>query len=271
MNEHVGGRQQLGHLVGKPVHVHSWLIGEGDAQLVLELLIASRQADDAAHLLEPTELAHGALDVAHSPAAAGDDHHAALLGQTERAASLQRAAGTEEIGRYQRAHQAHAALPGDALDRGHRLAIHHQVHVDPWLRPEEQAREVGDRRHRGAVHDFPAAQPRQHDRHGRVRRDDHVGVVLGDVTCQRARAKEIQQPARQPADRQHVLEQPVHERVRPRHQAQLHAVAILDHGAQHPPHRGEAVDDRNLRLLGRVLDLVGERPRGRGMTLAHIR
>ena len=223
-----------------------------------------------ADLRQLAELAHGALDVPHPPAAAGDDHHAALLGQAERAPSLQRTARPEEIGRDQRAHEAHAALPGDPLDRRHRLAVHHQVHVDPGLRPEEQARQVGDRRHRGAVDHFGAPQPREHDRDRRVGGDDHVGVVFGDAPRQRARAQQPQQPARKPANRRDVLEQPVDERVRPRHQAQLHAIAVLDHGPQHPSHRREAVDDRDLGLLGRVLDLIGQRPRGRGMTLADV-
>ena len=184
--------------------------------------------------------------------------------------ACKRTARPEEVGRDQRTHEAHAALPGDPLDRRHRLAVHHQVHVDPGLRPEEQARQVGDRRHRRAVDHFGAPQPRQHDRHGRVGGDDHVGVVLGDAPSQRARAQQPQQPARKPADRRDVLEQPVDERVRPRHQAQLHAIAVLDHRPQHPPHRGEAVDDRDLGLLGRVLDLIGQRPRGGGMTLADV-
>ena len=43
-----------------------------------------------------------------------------------------------------------------------------------------------------------------------------------------------------------MLEQPVDDRVGPREQPQLHAVAVLDDRAQHPPHRGEAVDHRHL-------------------------
>ena len=98
----------------------------------------------------------------------------------------------------------------------------------------------------GAVDLAAPAQPREHDGDRRVGRDDHVGVVLGDRARQRPRAEQAQQPARQPADRQHVLEQPVDDRVGPREQPQLHAVAVLDDGAQHAPHRGEPVDDRDL-------------------------
>ncbi len=146
--------------------------------------------------------------------------------------------------------------PGDALDRAHRLAVHHQVHVDARLGPEEQAGQVGDRRDRRAVHLAGPAQPREHDRHGGVGGDDHVGVVLGDRSRQRPRAEQAQQPAREGPDGQHVLEQPVDDRVGPREEAQLHAVAVLDDRAQHAAHRGEAVDHRDLGGCGRGLDLL---------------
>ena len=102
-----------------------------------------------------------------------------------------------------------------------------------------------------------AAQPREHDGDRRVGRDDDVGVVLGDRARERARAERAQQrAARAQRIGQHVLEQPVDDRVAPGDEAQLHAVAVLDDRAQHAPHRGEAVDHRDLGALGRALDLL---------------
>ena len=49
------------------------------------MLVASGEADDARDLLALAELAHGARDVPHAPAAARDDHHPSVLGQAERA------------------------------------------------------------------------------------------------------------------------------------------------------------------------------------------
>jgi hypothetical protein len=225
---------------------------------------------DARHLRHPAELAHGALDVAHPPAAAGDDDHAALRRQPERAPRLQRAARLQELGGDQRTHEARGALPGDALDRGHRLAVHHEVHVDPGLRPEEETRQVGDRGHGGAAHGAGAAQPREHDGDRGVGRDDHVGFVLGDAARERPGAEQAQLPAGEPADGGHALQQPVDERVAPRQEAQLHAVAVLHDLAQHAPHRGEAVDHRDLGLLGGGFDLLGQRARGGRMALADV-
>ncbi len=164
----------------------------------------------------------------------------------------------------------HAALAGDALDRGHRLAVHDEVHVDPRLRPEEQAGQVGDRRDRGARDLAAPAQPREHDGHGGVGRDDDVGVVFADRARERARAERAEQPSRGPAHGQHVLQQPVDDRVAPRHHTQLHAVAVLDDRAQQPPHRVEPVDHRHLGALGRGFDLLRHRAGRRGMALADV-
>ena len=203
-------------------------------------------------LRAPCELAHGARDVADAPAAAGDDHHAPLLGQARaRAAPATGQRGSRNSAEISGRTSCTLPAPGDALDRRHRLAVHHQVHVDARLRPEEQARQVGDRRDRRAAHLAGAAQPREHDRHGRVGRDDDVGFVLGDRARQRARAEQAQQPPREHADRQHVLEQPVDDRVGPRDEAQLHAVAVLDDRAAAAAHRREPVDHGDLGVLRR--------------------
>ncbi len=193
-----------------------------------------------------------------------------VLGQPELAPRLGRAARLEELGRDQRAHEPHAALAGDALDRRHRLAVHDEVHVDPGLRPEEQARQVGDRRDRRAGDLAAPPQPRQHDRHRRICGDDDVGFVFADRAGERARAERAEQPPRHPAHRQHVLEQPVDDRVAPRHHAELDAVSVLDHRAQHAAHRVESVDHRHLGLFGRGLDLLRHRAGRRGVPLADV-
>ena len=152
-----------------------------------------------------------------------------------------------------------------------RLAVHDHVHVDARLRPEEQTGQVGDRCDRRARDLAGAPQPRQHDRDGRISRDDHVGIVLGDRARERTRAQPAEQARGDRADRPHVVEQAVDERVRPRHEAQLHAVAVLDdrsaaRGPSLPARRSRSPASR----LGRVVQLRGERARGRRMALSHI-
>ena len=52
------------------------------------------------------------------------------------------------------------------------------MHVDPGLRPEEQAGQVGDRRDGRAPHLAREAQSREYDRDGGVGGDDDVRFVL---------------------------------------------------------------------------------------------
>ena len=144
------------------------------------------------------------------------------------------------------------------------------MHVDPRLRPEEQAGQVGDRGHRRALHLAGAAQAREHDRHGRIGRHDDVGVVFGDRACERPRAEQAQQPRGQRAYRRDVVEQAVDDRVGPRDEAQLHAVAVLDDRFEQPAHRRQPVDDRDLGGLRRVLELRGQRAGSGRVPLADV-
>ena len=231
VDQHVGGSQQLGHLVGEPVDVHLRHVVEGPAQLVRELIVAGRQADDARHLGHRHELPYRAADITHPPAAAGHDDHAAVLGEPQRAPCGKRTARLQELRCDQRPHEPHAALSGDALHGGQRLAVGDDVHVDPGLGPEEEPRQVGDGGNRGAPHGTSAPQAREHDRNGRVGGHDDVGVVFGDAASERARAEQAQQPAREHAHRHDVVQQPVDDRVAPGHESELDAIAVLHHRA----------------------------------------
>jgi hypothetical protein len=97
-----------------------------------------------------------------------------------------------------------------------------------------------------------------------------VRVVLGDATRERTRAEQAKLQAGQPANGRDVLEQPVHERVAPGQEAQLHAIAVLHDLAQHAPHRGEAVDHDHLGVLLGGVDLLGERARRSGVALTDV-
>ncbi len=61
------------------------------------------------------------------------------------------------------------------------------------------------------------------------------GSCAAIVARQRARAEQAQQPAHEHAHGRDLLEQPVDDRVGPREEAQLHAVAVLDDRAQQRP------------------------------------
>ena len=122
----------------------------------------------------------------------------------------------------------------------------------------------------GTAHRARAAQARQHDGDRGIGGDDDVGVVRADRARQRARSEQAQQAPGDHAHRRDVLEHPVDDRVGPRQEAQLHAVAVLDDGTQQRAHRGETVDDGDLRRLRGGLDLLRQRARGGRVTLADV-
>ena len=127
---------------------------------------------------------------------------ATLLRQSERAAGLQRGSGA--AGTRPRSADAPAArFPARRCARPSGIDSPYitRCDVDARLRPEEQARQIGDRGDRRAAHRSGAAQSREHDGDGGVGRDDHVGIVLGDGAPERARPEQAQQPAGDHAER----------------------------------------------------------------------
>ena len=186
VHQHVGRRQHVGHAVGEAVDVDPIVAGEVAPQAVGEVLVAPRQAHDCGDLGQLRELAHRSGDVANTPAAARYDHHAPLLGQGERAPRVGGRPRLQELSRDQRADELDAVAAGDRLHRRHRLVVHHQVHVDSGLGPEEQPGQVGDRGNRRTRHGSRSSQAREHDGDGRVGGHDHVRFVFGDLARQRA-------------------------------------------------------------------------------------
>ena len=167
---------------------------------------------------------------------------------------------------------ARCPRPAIRSTESHRLPVHHEVHVDARLRPEEQAGQVGDRRDRRAVDraacgaDARARRSRRdrsrRSRRGRVRRScAPAGASRTGTAAARA----------SPADRRDVLEQPVDDRVGPGHEAQLHAVAVLDDRRSSAPHRREPVDHASPRPAAAEASICSrQRARGGGVPLAHV-
>ena len=151
VHEHVGGREQLGHLVGEAVHVHARLVGEG---LRAASARAARCARPGRRCSSPrgramnSRTAPSMSPTPQPPPETTTMRPSSGRPSARRACSGQR--GCRNSAEISGRTEPHAAAPGDPLDRAHRLAVHHQVHVDPRLRPEEQAGQVGDRGDRRA-------------------------------------------------------------------------------------------------------------------------
>ena len=110
----------------------------------------------------------------------------------------------------------------------------------------------------------------EHRGHARVGRDDHVRVVGADQAHQPAAAEERQQPARQPAGRPEVHEQPVLEVEQPRHEREHEGRVLAQDLGEDRPHRRQAVDDRDLGVGILVLELARDRAGGKVVALADV-
>ena len=149
MHEHVGGGQELRHFLGEAEHAHVPARRKTLGQLAAHFLVASGNADHR-RIGNPFELADGALEIAHPPAAAGHDYDVPVAREAERVARGGRVARLEKLSGDQRPDDLGAAATGDPLDVRHRGLVHDQVRVDAALGPEEKTGHVGDRRNRRA-------------------------------------------------------------------------------------------------------------------------
>ena len=152
----------------------------------------------------------------------------------------------------------------------HRLAVHHEVHVDPGLGPEEQAGEVGDRGDRRARHLAAAAQAREHDGDRRVGGDDHVGLVFGDRARQRARAEAGTAAGARTSGRARRARAASRRPCRSRGRTAAARGSRPRRPGAAAAHRGEPVDDGHLGRLRGGLDLLAQRACGRGVALADV-
>ena len=253
VHEHVGGGQQLGHLVGEAVHVHARLVGE-----------RPRAACSASCSLRPARqtmlLTSGTLMNSRTAPAMSPTPQPPPETTTTRPSSgrpsarraVERAARLQELGRDQRAHELHAA-------RARRCArpsgidspyITRCMSMPGWAQKNRPVRSVI------VATVGQLTSPVRRSRASTTVTAGYVETTTSGSCSAIVRAsgrepKQAQQPAREHADGQHVLEQPVDERVGPREEAQLHAVAVLDDRPQHGAHRGEAVDDGDLGVLRR--------------------
>jgi hypothetical protein len=95
-------------------------------------------------------------------------------------------------------------------------------------------------------------------------------LVALDLARERTRAEQVEHPAHQPAHGPDVLQDPVEDRVRPRHEAQLHAIAVLDDQPQQMAHGLEAIDHGHLGGCRVGVELFGKRTSGRCVPLADV-
>ena len=140
----------------------------------------------------------------------------------------------------------------------------------PGCAQKLQPGEVGDRRVAGDVEPALAAQLAEHRGHAGIGRDDQVRVVRADQPHQPAAPERRQQPLGEPARRREVHEQPVLEVEQPRHPAEHERRVLAQHLGQDRPHRGQAVDDRDLGVGVLVVELAGDRAGRQIVALADV-
>ncbi len=146
VNEYVGRCDQVAHPVGEAEHADARLPSEGQEEALARLVVSTRHA---CHGGRPRfeRGANGPVEVPDAPSSAGDDDDGAGGREAERAPGLHLTARLEEGGRHERTHAAGAAGSRQLRDSLARAVVHHEVEIDPGVRPELQAREV---EHRGA-------------------------------------------------------------------------------------------------------------------------
>jgi hypothetical protein len=149
VDEYVGRRDQVAHLVGEAEDANARLLPEGQEQTLARLRVSTRYAHYGGRARFERG-AHGPVEVTDAPSPAGDEDHRADGREVERAPGVQLRARLEESGGDERTHAAGAAGPRQSGDPLARAAVHHEVEIDPGVRPELEAREV---EHGGADRD----------------------------------------------------------------------------------------------------------------------
>ena len=156
VDEYVGGRDQVGHAVGEAEYANARLPPEGQEQALARLVVSTRHAHHGGRPRSERG-PDGPVEVPDAPSAAGDEGHRADGGEVERAPGLRPRARLEEGGRHERTHAARAAGPRQLGDPLARAVVHHEVEIDPGVRPELEAREVEHGGADGDAHEPVAA------------------------------------------------------------------------------------------------------------------
>ena len=118
VDDGIGGRHQLVHVVREAEDARARLAGEILRQALANLLVQAADADDV-RALELQRRAYRAFELADSPAASGDDDHRAFLGESQRAAGVCLRQRLEELLLYEGAYDTRASRSCDPLDGTH--------------------------------------------------------------------------------------------------------------------------------------------------------
>ena len=242
LDEDVSRGEQLAHPLRESEHRHAWLGGERVLETPTRVHVAPGEADHGrVHVLQRP--AGCALEIAHTPAAARHEHHAAVGRQAERVQGFGAVVRNEELGADRRCHGFGAPTARNPLDRRDERGVHDDVEVDPAIGPQLEPGEVGDRRADGAAHLAAQAEAAEDHRRHRPRRDDDVRVCGPRDAQDRTRSRQRQQP---PCDRPQGATAPQaseEEREEPWGPAELPAVGVA-----------EEPGERARQLLERVHD-----------------
>ena len=269
VNEHVGGREQFAHLVAEPEDANSHLPGERLGELRPERLVSPAETDNERGR-QLQACAHGAREIPHPPAAAGDDDDGCVERQDQLAPCLLAGTRLEERARDERPDATGAPDPGYPLDRRDAGGVHDEVEVDPGVSPELEPGKIGGRRARGHRQAAAASQMAEHARCRRKGRDDDVRPVALDQPEQRSRAEERKARAPESAERGNTSEEAVKEAEDPGGEAQLPAVGVEQDEAKQSAESNQRVADHHLDVSSLADELGRECPRRSRVTLPDL-
>jgi hypothetical protein len=269
VDEHVGGGDQVAHAVGETEHAHPRVRAVALLEPLTHLLVSPGNADHSGgpHVESAADCP---LEIADAPAAAGDQHHVAGLGQREQAAGVGRRAGLEEGGRHQRAHLPRPTGSGELLDPPRRAVVHDQVKVDARMGPELEAREVEDRGADRGTEAAAAAQPPEDRVDPGVGRDHDVRGVGLDQPEQSAAADTVEERVCAAANRAEAHQQGVDDPEQPRHPPELEPRPVADHALEQRSQRGQPVRDRDLDPRALLAQAGRQRPSGRVVAFPEV-
>jgi len=271
VDEDVRRREPVPHAVCEAHRADAVLGPELGGDPCAQRFIAPAHHDDGRAACRRKRDTRGACDVAHAPAASGDQHDRIAFGQTERFPCLAPVARLEELRIGQAAHMGD--LRGDAGARSHfrrRLRVDDEMKVELRVCPEPQRRQVGDRRHQRNVDLSSPMHTAENLIGAGIGGDDHVRRRVVDHGCQARTRQPVGGAAGSPTDRRYPGHGEVGDIERAREAGERALGPFADDAVDHGPGGSEAVDDRDTRLGPAATDLIGEQARREVVTLTDV-
>jgi len=269
VHEDIGGREPVGHCLGKSLDPHPFLSREPPLDPPLQLVVTATQTDDEADLRKRERDLDGGLEPPDPPPAAGHEHDLLVGRQRERRAGLLLSTRLQEgwVGETLNAphRRGGARDPVDLVDR---LGVCDEVDVGARGRPVPQCSQV---RHGSTHRNLEAPATTQSAEHlGRVRigRDDHIRPMCPNQPQKPRRAEPRQSRLREAPGRAEACKEPESEIPEPTETKEDDTRRAFTDGRDRPPHHRKPVHGDDLDAGSLFAKLGGKRPGRKIVTLA---